>query len=100
MGAADDEFDLDFTVHFSNATVQTEKLPPEPQEPPAAAPGDVQAAAPAAPRNPAAEKVVLDPDFKIGISTTDGLHVAIARRSPGASDAIPGNRIMFVEDEP
>jgi CheY-like chemotaxis protein len=90
MGAADDDFDLDFTVHFANATVQAEKLPPVPQEPPAAA----------APRKRTAEKVVLDPDFKIGISNSDGLHVAIARRSAGGSDAVPGNRIMFVEDEP
>jgi CheY-like chemotaxis protein len=103
MGAADDEFDLDFTVHFANAAVQTEKLPPAPQEPPAAtAKGAATPAAPAEPRNPAAEKVVLDPEFKIGISKfdSDGFFVAIARRSPGASDAIPGNRIMFVEDEP
>src|SRR6185436_2224293 len=97
MGAADDDFDLDFTVHFANAAVQTEKLPPPPPppEPPAAA-----AKSMAAPKKPAAEKVVLDPDFKIGISNTDGLHVAIARRGSGASDAVHGNRIMFVEDEP
>ena len=95
MGAAADDFDLDFTVHFANAAVQTEKLPPAPQEPPAAA-----ARSTAAPGKTGAEKVVLDPDFKIGISTTDGLHVAIARRGSGAGGAIPGNRIMFVEDEP
>jgi CheY-like chemotaxis protein len=90
MGAADDEFDLDFTVHFANAVVQTEKLPP------------AAASAPVAPEKPAAEKVALDPDFKIGTSkfNTDGFFVAIARRGPGASEAIPGNRIMFVEDEP
>jgi len=99
MGAAGDEFDLDFTVHFANAAVQAEKLPPAPQEPQvAAAKGPVAAGTPAMPKKPAAEKVVLDPDFKIGISNTDGLHVAIARRGPG--DAISGNRIMFVEDEP
>jgi CheY-like chemotaxis protein len=101
MGAAADDFDLDFTVHFANAAVQTEKLPPAPQESPvAAAKGTAEPAAPAAPRKPVAEKVVLDPDFKIGISNTDGLHVAIARRGSGESDATPGNRIMFVEDEP
>jgi CheY-like chemotaxis protein len=95
MGAAADDFDLDFTVHFANATVQAEKLPPPPAERPAAA-----ARSAAAPAKPAAEKVVLDPDFKIGISNTDGLHVAIARRGSGATDATPGKRIMFVEDEP
>jgi len=94
MGAAADDFDLDFTVHFANAAVQAEKLPPPPAERPAAAARS--AAVPAKP----AEKVVLDPDFKIGISNTDGLHVAIARRGSGATDAIPGKRIMFVEDEP
>ena len=92
MGAADDDFDLDFTVHFANAAVQTEKLPPPPPAP--------AAKSVAEPKKPAAEKVVLDPDFKIGISNTDGLHVAIARRGPGAGDAAAGNRIMFVEDEP
>jgi CheY-like chemotaxis protein len=95
MGAAADDFDLDFTVHFANAAVQAEKLPPPPAERPAAA-----ARSAAAPAKPAAEKVVLDPDFKIGISNTDGLHVAIARRGSGATDATPGKRIMFVEDEP
>jgi CheY-like chemotaxis protein len=100
MGAADDDFDLDFTVHFANAAVQSEKLPPPPREPTAAAKSAATPPAPAAPRKPAAEKVVLDPDFKIGISNTDGLHVAIARRNPGTSDAVPGKRIMFVEDEP
>jgi CheY-like chemotaxis protein len=101
MGAADDDFDLDFTVHFANATVQTEKLPPAPPEPPRTPAGAAAATrAPATPRKPAVEKVVLDPEFKIGISNTDGLHVAIARRSAGGSDTIPGNRVMFVEDEP
>jgi len=103
MGAAADDFDLDFTVHFANAAVQTEKLPPAPQEP---AGGTARSPAatgtPTTPKKPTVEKVVLDPDFKIGISKldADGFQVAIARRSPGGSDAIPGNRIMFVEDEP
>jgi len=97
MGSADDDFDLDFTVHFANAAVQTEKLPPASQERPVET-----ARTPAAPKKPAAEKVVLDPDFKIGISKldADGFFVAIARRGAATSDAIPGNRIMFVEDEP
>jgi CheY-like chemotaxis protein len=103
MGATDDDFDLDFTVHFANAAVQTEKLPPAPQEPPGGTTRSPAATgAQAAPRKPAAEKVVLDPDFKIGISNfdTDGYFVAIARRNPGANGLVPGNRIMFVEDEP
>lgn len=89
MGAAADEFDLDFTVHFANAAVQSEKLPPAAKEPTAA-------------KDSAAEKVVLDPEFKIGISKleTDGLHVAIARRNFAPGEAVPGNKIMFVEDEP
>ena len=89
MGAAADEFDLDFTVHFANAAVQSEKLPPAAKEPTAA-------------KDSAAEKVVLDPEFKIGISKLemDGLHVAIARRNFAPGEAVPGNKIMFVEDEP
>ena len=89
MGAAADEFDLDFTVHFANAAVQSEKLPPAAKEPTAA-------------KDSVAEKVVLDPEFKIGISKleTDGLHVAIARRNFAPGEAVPGNKIMFVEDEP
>ena len=99
MGAAADEFDLDFTVHFANAAVQAETLPPAPKEPPAGKPA--AAIAPAVAKDSAAEKVVLDPDFKIGISKleTDGLYVAIARRN-FAAGAVAGNKIMFVEDEP
>jgi CheY-like chemotaxis protein len=83
MGVADDEFDLDFTQHFANAAVQSEKLLPEAT-------------------NPAAEKVVLDPEFRIGTSNleADGYYVAVARRSLGAAEACPGNKVMFVEDEP
>ncbi len=89
MGAAADEFDLDFTVHFANAAVQGEKLPPAGKSPVAG-------------KESAAEKVVLDPDFKIGTSKleTDGFHVAIARRNLAAGEAIAGNKVMFVEDEP
>jgi CheY-like chemotaxis protein len=100
MGAAADEFDLDFTVHFANAAVQTEKLPPA-QVPPAEKPA---AANPAAAKNLAAEKVVLDPEFRFGIGASkleaDGFFVAIARRSLDANEASAGNKIMFVEDEP
>ena len=101
MGAAADEFDLDFTVHFANAAVKSETLPPAiKEEPPAAKPA--LASTPPAAKDTAVEKVVLDPDFKIGISKleTDGLFVAIARRNFAAGDAIGGGRIMFVEDEP
>lgn len=96
MGAASDEFDLDFTVHFANAAVQSEKLPPAVKEPPVEMPAPKPAA------KPVAEKVVLDPDFKIGTSNlgTDGFHVAIARRNFALGEAVPGNKVMFVEDEP
>lgn len=95
MGAASDEFDLDFTIHFANAAVQSEKLPPAIKEPPAEKPAPKAAAKPA-------EKVVLDPDFKIGTSSleTDGFYVAIARRNFAVGEAAPGNKVMFVEDEP
>ena len=101
MGAANDEFDLDFTVHFSNAAVQAENLPapvkeePETKEPAAA---KIVAAA----KNQAPDKVVLDPEFRIGTSKleADGFYVAIARRNPSAADAAAGNKVMFVEDEP
>lgn len=100
MGAAADEFDLDFTVHFANAAVQSEKLPPAVDEPPAAKPA--AAKAPPAVKDTAAEKVVLDPDFRIGTSKLDpdGFYVAIARRNFAAGEAAPGNKVMFVEDEP
>lgn len=83
MGSDDDEFDLDFTLHFANAAVQSEKLPP-------------------AAKHPAAEKVVLDPEFRIGASKleADGFHVAIAKRNLGAAETAAGNKVMFVEDEP
>jgi CheY-like chemotaxis protein len=101
MGAADNEFDLDFTAHFANAAVQAEMLPPAMKEQPVA---DVPTAAksPAALEDPAAEKVTLDPEFRIGTSKleADGFYVAVARRSPGAAGAPAGNRVMFVEDEP
>jgi CheY-like chemotaxis protein len=106
MGTADDEFDLDFTVHFTNAAVQAEKLPPVAKPQPAAT--ALPAARPAEPRQPEAEKppapekVVLDPEFLIGGTKLepDGFFVAVARRSPPAAGSTPGNRIMFVEDEP
>ncbi len=100
MGAASDEFDLDFTVHFANAAVQSEKLPPAAREQPAAKAPAASATA-AAVKNQAPEKVVLDPEFRIGTSKleAEGFYVAVARRSPGAADAA-GNKVMFVEDEP
>jgi|CXWL01.1.fsa_nt_gi CheY-like chemotaxis protein len=100
MGAAADEFDLDFTVHFANAAVQSEKLPPAVEGPPAVKPASAKA--PPVAKEAAAEKVVLDPDFKIGTSKleAEGFHVAIARRNFAAGDAVPGNKVMFVEDEP
>lgn len=101
MGSADDEFDLDFTVHFANAAVQSEKLPPAARERPVAN-APAEAKSPAAAKHPTAEKVVLDPDFRIGTSKleTDGFYVAIAKRNPGAAEAVAGNKVMFVEDEP
>ena len=99
MGAAIDEFDLDFTVHFANATVQTEKLPPVIKDQPAAK-APAAATKVAAVKNQAPEKVVLDPEFTFGTANleADGFYVAIARRSLGAAAA--GNKVMFVEDEP
>jgi CheY-like chemotaxis protein len=95
MGAASDEFDLDFTVHFANAAVQTENLPPVISEQPVAKVLTAE-------KNPAAEKVVLDPEFRIGTSKleADGFFVAVARRNLGATEASAGNKVMFVEDEP
>jgi CheY-like chemotaxis protein len=101
MGSDDDEFDLDFTVHFANAAVQSEKLPPAGKGPPAAqAPAGVRS--PATAKQTAVEKVVLDPEFRIGTSKIepDGLYVAIARRGSGAPEAGAGKKVMFVEDEP
>src|SRR4029079_724904 len=103
MGAASDEFDLDFTVHFANAAVQAEKLPPAAKDPPPpTAPAAAVANAPAPSKAPAAEKVVLDPEFRIGTSKleAEGFHVAVARRGTAAPDAMGGNKVMFVEDEP
>lgn len=99
MAIADDKFDLDFTVHFSNAAVEAEKLPAA-DAPPAEAAGAGQAAAAA--KKPAADKVVLDPEFRIGTSKleTDGYFVVVARRGGGATDMSAGCKIMFVEDEP
>ena len=99
MGAAADEFDLDFTVHFANAAVQNEKLPPTAKAAPDEKPADKPSPQPAA--KPAA-KAVLAPDFKIGTSKleTDGFFVAIAKRNFAVGDAAGGNKVMFVEDEP
>jgi len=95
MGIEEDEFDLDFTVHFSNAAVRSEKLPPAATEQPAVS-------APAAAKNPPAEKVVLDPEFRIGTSKleSEGFYVAVARRGTGVAGSAAGNKVMFVEDEP
>ena len=95
MGTPDDKFDLDFTVHFDNAAVQAEMIPA------AAAPPPVVNPAPAA-KDPAADKVVLDPEFRIGTSRleADGYFIAVARRNLGAGEPSGGNKIMFVEDEP
>jgi CheY-like chemotaxis protein len=95
MASDGDAFDLDFTVHFANAAVQAEKLPPVTKEMPAPA-------APASAAAPPVEKVVLDPEFRIGTSKldADGFYVAVARRSLNPADAPAGNKVMFVEDEP
>ncbi len=95
MAIDGDEFDLDFTVHFANAAVQAEKLPPAKKEEPAPK-------APVVAKAPQAEKVVLDPEFRIGNSKldADGFHVAVARRNLNPADAPAGNKVMFVEDEP
>jgi CheY-like chemotaxis protein len=100
MGAAADEFDLDFTVHFANAAVESEKLPPDVAKPAAAQPA--LAKSEPAQMAAAAGKVVLAPDFKIGTSAleTDGFFVAIARRNFASGESTPGNKVMFVEDEP
>ena len=95
MGTSDDNFDLDFTSHFANAAVQAEALPP------AVAPlAAVKAPEPA--RKPAGGQTALDPQFKIGTSKleADGLFVAVARLSFGATETAAGNKVMFVEDEP
>ena len=99
--SASDEFDLDFTVHFANATVQAEKLPPVQNEEPARG-APPPAPKPAAAKAPLAEKVVLDPEFRIGIPKleADGFYVAIARRNLNGIGASPGKKVIFVEDEP
>ena len=88
MASADDEFDLDFTVHFANAAVRTEKLPP------------AAATAPEPAGKPASGQTALDPQFKIGTGKldSDGFFVAVARRNLGPAGH--GNKVMFVEDEP
>lgn len=98
VGADADDFDLDFTTHFANAAVQAEKLAPAVEEQPAAkAPAGAKHPAAA---HPAPEKVVLDPEFRIGTSKLepDGFYVAVARRA--AAEGSGGNKVMFVEDEP
>jgi CheY-like chemotaxis protein len=101
MATADDEFDLDFTVHFANAAVQSEKLPPAAKEQPAASAPAVTKS-PAAAKSAPAEKVVLDPEFRIGTSKLEpeGFYVAVARRSSAVAEPAAGNKVMFVEDEP
>jgi len=96
MGTADDEFDLDFTVHFAKATVQSEKRPRATKARGATAASTGASKAAAVP----GEKVVLDPEFRIGTSKLepDGFYVAVARRSAGTTGA--GNKVMYVEDEP
>jgi CheY-like chemotaxis protein len=101
MASDGDEFDLDFTVHFANAAVQAEKLPPvKKEEPVPKVPAAAMSAAVVNP--PPAEKVVLDPEFRIGTSKLDaeGFYVAVARRNLSGIDAPAGNKVMFVEDEP
>ena len=77
MGGDDDKFDLDFTTHFESDAVQAEKIPPP-------------------------EKVVLDPEFRIGASKleTDGFFVAVARRNFASGERPDVCTIMLVEDEP
>lgn len=100
MAETEDKFDLDFTAHFDNAAVQAEKLPPEAAEPAPAVKPPLRPK-PAVAARPAAEKPVLDPEFRIGTSKleADGYYVAVVRRnfSPAAGG---GRRILFVEDEP
>lgn len=101
MAIDGDEFDLDFTAHFANAAVQAEKLPPVKREEPAPKAPAV-AMSPAAVKAPLAEKVALDPEFRIGTAKldADGFYVAVARRNLNPVDAPAGNKVMFVEDEP
>ena len=77
MGQPDKDLDLNFTAHFETVTVRAEKIP-------------------------VAEKVVLDPDFRIGASKfeDDSFFVAVARRNLGTIEAAASNKVMFVEDEP
>ena len=77
MAKPEETDDLDFTSHFETKAVLAESLP-------------------------AAEKLVLDPEFRIGTSKleADGFFVAVARRSHAAADPPTGFRVMFVEDEP
>jgi CheY-like chemotaxis protein len=100
VGAGNDEFDLDFTTHFANSAVQAETLPPAVTEDAAARPA-AGAQKPVVPKGPAADKVALDPDFRIGTSKLEpeGFFVAVARRG-GAAEGAAGNKVMFVEDEP
>ena len=80
MDANGDKYDLDFTTHFENTAVQAEVVP----------------------AMPPAEKVVLDPQFRIGTSKleAEGYFVALARRGPGPAKQPGECTIMLVEDEP
>jgi CheY-like chemotaxis protein len=80
MAQAEDKFDLDFTTHFESQAVEAEPVP----------------------QVPVAEKLTLDPNFRIGASKleTEGFFVALARRGPGTGKPAEQTTIMLVEDEP
>jgi len=77
MSGDENKIDLDFTAHFAAEEVKSEKIP-------------------------APEKVVLDPEFRIGTSKleADGFFVAVARRNLAGPDLPEDCHVMVVEDEP
>jgi CheY-like chemotaxis protein len=80
MAETENKYDLDFTAHFENQAVQEESVA----------------------ELPIADKVVLDPQFRIGTAKleTEGFFVALARRG-GAKPKPPEECVvLLVEDEP
>jgi len=77
VAESDDKFELDFTNYFDRKAVQAEKVP-------------------------AAERVAIDPEFRIGAAKleTEGYFVAMARRAAAPAAPPAEWKVMVVEDDP
>jgi CheY-like chemotaxis protein len=77
VAETDDKYELDFTSFFDRKAVQAETIP-------------------------AADRLAIDPEFRIGAAKleTEGYFVALARRA--AAPAVPSGdcKVMVVEDDP